>query len=288
MIDQILNGIVIGSGYALIAMGLTLVYGILRVINFAHGEVYMLGAYGLVILMGEFQLNYLLAVAIVVVVGLGAGPVIEVIAVRPVEKEPKLKTLITTLGLSVALSNLAILVFGASPRFVQAEVTEKILTFGDISIPAHRVVMMFVASLLVSTVWAFVKYSLPGKAMRAVAENPPVAQLLGINPRAIVRETFALSTALAAASGALLSPLFVVNPFIGTLAGLKAFAVVILGGFGNIQGAILAGILLGVTESVATGLIGSSYKDAITFSILALALLLRPTGLISEVHAENV
>jgi len=115
-----------------------------------------------------------------------------------------------------------------------------------------------------------------------------MAQLLGINPRAIVRKTFALSTALAAASGALLSPLFVVNPFIGTLAGLKAFAVVILGGFGNIQGAILAGILLGVTESVTTGLIGSSYKDAITFSILALALLIRPRGLISEVHAENV
>jgi len=288
MLDQILNGVVIGSGYALVAMGLTLVYGILRVINFAHGEVYMFAAYALVILMAEFQVGYMLAVVIVVIVGLGAGPVIELIAVRPVEKQSKMKTLITTLGLSVALSNLAILVFGASPRFVQVEVTEKMLAFGDISIPVHRIIAMLTASVLVYAVWAFVKYSLPGKAMRAVAENPSVAQLLGINPRAIVRETFALSTALAAASGALLSPLFVINPFIGTLAGLKAFAVVILGGFGNIQGAILAGILLGVTESVTTGLLGSSYKDAITFSILALALLIRPRGLISEVHAENV
>jgi branched-chain amino acid transport system permease protein len=288
MVDQILNGVVIGSGYALVAMGLTLVYGILRVINFAHGEVYMFGAYALVILMTEFHMSYMIAVIIVVLFGLGAGPVIELIAVRPVEKESKMKTLITTLGLSVALSNLAILVFGASPRFVQVEVTEKMLTIGDISIPAHRIIAMLTASVLVYAVWAFVKYSLPGKAMRAVAENPSMAQLLGINPRAIVRETFALSTALAAASGALLSPLFVVNPFIGTLAGLKAFAVVILGGFGNIQGAILAGILLGVTESVTTGLIGSSYKDAITFSILALALLIRPRGLISEVHADNV
>lgn len=288
MIEQIFNGIVIGSGYALIAMGLTLVYGILRVINFSHGEVYMLGAYFLVIIMGEYQLGYLLAVAIVVLLGLGFGPVVELVAVRPIEKEPKLKTLITTLGLSVTLSNLALLIFGASPRFVHAEVTNKMLNFGNFSIPTHRIIVMLVASLLVYIVWAIVKYSLPGKAMRAVAENPNVAQLLGINPRAVVRNTFALSTALAAASGALLSPLFVVNPFVGTLVGLKAFAVVILGGFGNIQGAIVAGILIGVTESVATGIIGTSYRDAITFTILAIALLAKPRGLISEVQAENV
>jgi branched-chain amino acid transport system permease protein len=163
-----------------------------------------------------------------------------------------------------------------------------VLTVADFSIPVHRLIVVCVSSLLVCAVWGFVKYSLPGKAMRAVAENPGVTQLLGINPRAVVRETFALSTALAAASGALLSPLFVVNPFIGTLTGLKAFAVVILGGFGNVQGAILAGILLGVAESVATGMLGSSYQDTVTFSILALALLVRPRGLISEVQAENV
>lgn len=283
-----MNGVVIGSGYALVAIGLTLVYGVLRVVNFSHGEVYMFGAYALVILMSDYHMGYLLAIVLVIMAGACAGPLIELVAVRPVEKQPRLKTLITTLGLSVTLSNLAILIFGASPRFVQAEVTERVLTVADFSIPVHRLIVVCVSSLLVCAVWGFVKYSLPGKAMRAVAENPGVTQLLGINPRAVVRETFALSTALAAASGALLSPLFVVNPFIGTLTGLKAFAVVILGGFGNVQGAILAGILLGVAESVATGMLGSSYQDTVTFSILALALLVRPRGLISEVQAENV
>lgn len=288
ILEQILNGVVIGSGYALIALGLTLIYGVLGVVNFAHGELYMLGAYVLFFLLTALHLNYFLAIALVLLVGLIVGPLIELITVRPVEKQRKLSTLITTLGLSIVLSNSAILAFTASPRFVQTALAETVFSFLGVSIPAQRVVVMLVSLLLIAGAWAYVKYSLWGKAMRAVAENPSVAPLMGINPRTVTSQTFALATALATASGALLAPLFVINPFIGTIAGLKAFAVVILGGFGNIQGAILAGLLLGITESVATGLTTTDYRDAIAFTVLVIALLVRPFGLIKEELAENV
>jgi branched-chain amino acid transport system permease protein len=191
------------------------------------------------------------------------------------------------LGLSIVLSNLALLAFGPTPHYLTVSFSERVVNVAGITLSVQRLFAFVIATLLLLATWLMLERTRLGKAVRAVAENEVVAALMSINPGRIKAITFAYSTALAGVAGALFAPLFVVTPFIGSMVGLKAFAVVIVGGFGNITGTILAALLLGVVESMATEFVPSTYRDTITFSILLLALALRPQGIVKELISES-
>jgi branched-chain amino acid transport system permease protein len=286
-LTQLYNGLIAGSAYALVALGLTLVYGVLGVVNFAHGELYMLGAYLVFFLVVTAKVNFFLAVPLVFVAGLIFGPLINEVVFEPLRGQHKINTLISSLGLSIVLSNVALVCFGPAPLFLNTPFSEKVFTGFGVTISAERLLALTLAALTLIATWFLLRRTRIGKAVRAVAENESVSSLMGINPKRIKAVTFAYATGLAAMAGAIFAPLFVINPFVGSLTGLKAFAVVIVGGFGNVQGTILAALLLGVVEALATGFIPSTYKDTIAFAILLIALLIRPQGIIKELLAET-
>lgn len=283
--EQLFNGLLAGSSYALIALGLTLIYGVMGIVNFAHGEVYMLGAYLTFLLVAALHVDYFLALPLVFGAGLAIGPLINRLAFEPFQRDRKINTLISSLGLSIILSNSALIVFGPAPLFFKIPFAETVVNLAGFAVSAQRLFVFAIASLLLAATWLCLRRTRLGRAVRAVAENEPAAALAGINPRRVRTATIAVSTALASMAGALFAPLFVVNPFIGNTAGLKAFAVVVVGGFGNVQGTILAAVLLGIVESFATGYVSSAYRDAIAFTILLAALVLRPRGIVKEASA---
>jgi branched-chain amino acid transport system permease protein len=285
--SQLLNGMITGSAYALVALGLTLTYGVLGIVNFAHGELYMLGAFLAFLLVAVLKIDYFLALPLVFAAGFLLGPVINRVAFVPLQRQPKINTLISSLGLSIALSNLALLAFGPAPLYLTVPFSERVVNMMGITLSVQRLFAFLVAALLLLGTWLMLGRTSLGRAVRAVAENEEAASLMSINPGRIKAMTFAYATALASVAGALFAPLFVVSPFIGSMVGLKAFAVVIVGGFGNITGTILAALLLGVVESLATGFVPSTYRDTITFSILLLALALRPQGIVKELISES-
>jgi branched-chain amino acid transport system permease protein len=282
LLSQLLNGVITGSAYALVALGLTLVYGVLGIVNFAHGELYMLGAYLAFLLVVVLEVDYFLALPLVFAAGLMAGPVLNRLAFAPLRNQPKINTLISSLGLSIALSNFALLAFGPAPLYLTVPFSERVIEVSGFTLSMQRLFALLVAILLLLATWFLLRRTRLGQSVRAVAEDEEVASLMGINLGRIKSATFAYSTALAAVAGALFAPIFVINPFIGSMAGLKAFAVVIVGGFGNITGTILAALLLGVVESLATGFVPTTYRDTIAFSILLLSLALRPRGIVKE------
>lgn len=284
---QLFNGLIAGSAYALVALGLTLVYGVLGVVNFAHGELYMLGAYLAFFLVVNAKVNFFLALPLVFAAGLLFGPLINQLVFEPLRAQRKINTLITSLGLSIVLSNLALVCFGPSPLFLAIPFSEGVFTLGGVAISAQRIFALAVTALMLTVTWFLLRRTRAGRAVRAVAENESASSLMGINPKRIKAATFAYATALAALAGAIFAPLFVINPFVGSMTGLKAFAVVIVGGFGNVQGTILAALLLGVVEALATGFVPSTYKDTIAFAILLIALLIRPQGIVKELLVES-
>lgn len=288
IITQLFNGVIAGSAYALVALGLTLVYGVLGVVNFAHGELYMLGAYLAFFLVVTAKVNFFFALPLVFAGGLLFGPLINQLVFEPLRSQRKINTLITSLGLSIVLSNLALLCFGPAPLFLAIPFSERVFSMGGVAVSAQRIFALTVSALILTVTWFLLRRTRVGKSVRAVAENENVASLMGINPKRIKAATFAYATALAAAAGAIFAPLFVINPFIGSMTGLKAFAVVIVGGFGNVQGTVLAALLLGIVEALATGFVPSTYKDTIAFTILLIALLIRPQGIVKELLSESV
>ncbi len=295
-LQQILNGVSLGSIYALVALGYTMVYGVLRLINFAHGDVYMLGAffgyYGSRLSHGRMGGSLLEALAVLLISMLGCalvGMLIERLAYRPVRKASRLTSLIIAIGLSLLLENLAQLIFGADPKFFPQLIPEKHIALGGLSLTNQQVIVLGVALLLMLGLNLFIFYSKPGKAMRAVSFNLEAAKLMGINTNTVISLTFALGSALAAAAGILVSlnqPS--IDPLMGVMTGLKAFVAAVLGGIGNIYGAVLGGLILGLAETFVAGYGSSTYRDAIAFLILIVILLFKPEGILGKGQVEKV
>ena len=349
-LQQLVNGVSQGSAYALIALGYTMVYGVLRLINFAHSDVYMFGAFmgyylansqliknslgtstiaAVLILLGamalaavvgilierfayrpgrsasRFALAFWLGIAgaaagqlagasvIAIVVGAAAGLMIGVVldklGLRPARQNSRLALLIIAIGVSLFLENGGQQVFGADPKFFPQIIATKLLDVGPLRIDSQKLIVLGVSIVLMILLNIVVNYTKTGKAMRAVSFNLDAAKLMGINTDRIIAFTFALGSALAAAGGILVSLLYPkIDPLMGVMPGLKAFVAAVLGGIGNITGAMLGGLILGMAEVMAVGYGESTYRDAIAFVILVLILLLKPTGIMGKGMTEKV
>jgi branched-chain amino acid transport system permease protein len=286
-VEQIVNGLVNGCIYALIAIGLTMVYGILHVINLAHGEIFMIGAfvaYACYTLTGSYAVAIVGAILATAFVGL----LIERLVFRPLARQARINTLIASVGLSLVLSNAALVLSHGTPHFYLTPLSGQIVHVGFLSITAQRILIVAVTIALIGALTAFYRWSRLGKALRAAAQDLEACSLVGIETRWLVVVSFVLGAALAGVAGSLLSPIYTITYDMGLPAVMKAFAVVIVGGFGNIPGTVLAGVLLGVAESLGGGFISATYQDSIVFVILAIALIVRPTGLVGERVDENI
>ena len=297
-LQQLSNGLTIGMVYALIALGYTMVYGVIGLINFAHGEVFMVGAYlalvailtlGAVVPGLPFwvQIILILAVAMAGCGLLGAG--IETVAYKPLRRSPKLAALITSIGVSFFLQNVVMLMFGSKEQSVPEIVPPLRWDVGPLSFSLIQIVIFAVSIGLMIFLNQFIQKTKMGKAMRAVAENPEAALLMGVSVDRVIRATFILGSTLAAVGGALFGLYYgSINFHDGYLAGLKAFTAAVFGGIGSIPGAMLGGILLGVFESLGAGYISSAWKDVFAFLLLGAVLIFKPSGLFGERLAEKV
>ena len=288
MISQLMNGLVMGSVYALVALGLTLIYGILEIINLAHGELYMIGCYLSFFLYMKYHLPYAVCVLLSMIICAILGYVMEKLAFRPLRMAPKVNSLISALGLSIFLSNSGLILWSATPRSYSTALSQKVLSFGNIAFSSQRILIFGIALLLIGFFILFIKRTYAGKAMRAVAQDMEAASLMGIDINGVSTMTFSLGSALAAASGALVGPLVTLEPYMGLEIGVKAFGVVIMGGFGNIQGTIVAGFIIGIAESLGAALISPALMSSVVFSIIIIVLIFRPTGIFKEHVEENV
>jgi len=298
LLQQLVNGIAWGSIYALIALGYTMVYGILRLINFAHGDVYMVGAFTAYFAARALGAGgadpspwfALLVLVIAMVACAILGVLIEFFAYRPVRKSSRLTALITAIGVSLLLENLGIRIFGADPKFFPQLVAPRNITLAEgVVVTNHQVTVVLVSIVLMIGLTLFVTRTRTGKAMRAVAFNRDAASLMGIPVNRIITITFAIGSALAAAAGVLVgltNPK--IEPLMGIMPGVKAFVAAVLGGIGSIPGAVIGGLTMGVSEYLVVGYVSSTFRDAIAFVILILVLLIRPTGLLGRNVAEKV
>jgi len=293
LIQQLINGLSLGAIYALIALGYTMVYGVLRFINFAHADVFMLGAflgYYAAPLVPEQTVWGGLAVLAAAMLGCAlVGILIERLAYRPLRSAPTLNVLITAIGVSLLLEYSGQVFFGATPRTFPELFPAQRFALGSLVISSNQVLVIGVTLALVAALQWIIHRTRIGTAMRAVAQNPRAAMLMGINTNRVIAFTFGLGSALAGAGGILYALNYPsIDPLMGVAPGLKAFTAAILGGIGNIPGAALGGLLLGLVETLVAGSALSTYKDAIAFIILLTILFFRPAGLLGKRTAEKV
>ena len=291
--QQLINGLSLGAIYALIALGYTMVYGVLRFINFAHSDVFMVGSFaGFYIGRGMARESFatgFIALAGAMIVCAVLGVVIERLAYRPLRNRSKLTVLITAIGVSLLLENLGQFIFGAAPKAFPTLFPVHTFNLAGLVIGSNQIVVLVVALALLGALQYIVLRTKVGTAMRAVSFNQQAAALVGINNDRIISFTFALGSALAAAGGILYSLNYqAIDPLMGVLPGLKAFVAAVLGGIGNIPGAALGGLLLGVVETFVNGSRFSTFTDAIAFAILIGILLFRPAGLLGKMQVEKV
>lgn len=285
---QFINGLNIGSIYALIALGYTMVYGIAKLINFAHGDVIMVGAYISFISM-KFGLPWWLAVIISIVACAVLGVVMEKVAYKPLRNASRISLLITAIGISYLLQNLFQLIFGANPQPYHAFITLPSLNLGGISIQANYYITFSVSVVLMILLTLFVNKTTMGKAMRAVSEDEGAAKLMGINVDTTISLTFAIGCALAAIAGILYANCYpMINPTLGSLPGIKAFIAAVLGGIGSIPGAVIGAFILGMVEAMTKAYISSQLTDTIVFAILILMLVFKPAGILGKNVKEKV
>jgi branched-chain amino acid transport system permease protein len=289
-LQQAINGIVLGSLYVLVALGLTLIYGVLVQINFAHADVVTIGAFAAYFFTFTFGGNYLISIGVALMVGAVLGWVVNATIFAPLrERANELLPLIATIGVSVLLQNAMLLWFGPIPYAFDSPYSNEVIRFwGGTFITWQNVIIVVVSTLTIALLYTFMRFTITGKALRAVAQDRETAGLMGINPDQLIMLTFVIASALAGMSGAMLGPILVLTPFAGTTVIVKAFAIVIIGGFGNVEGTIIAGLLVGLIESYTTQLINPGLTDIVVFTLLLLMLALRPTGLIAEKREENV
>jgi branched-chain amino acid transport system permease protein len=289
-LQQTINGVVFGSLYVLVALGLTLIYGVLVQINFAHADVVTIGAFAAYFFTFAFGGNYLISIGVALMVGAALGWVVNVAIFAPLrERGSELLPLIATIGVSILLQNAMLLWFGPIPYAFDSPYSNQVIRFwGGTFITWQNVIIVVVSMLTIVLIYAFMRFTITGKALRAVAQDRETAGLMGINPDQLIMLTFVIASALAGMSGAMLGPILVLTPFAGTTVIVKAFAIVIIGGFGNVEGTIIAGLAVGLIESYTTQLINPGLTDIVVFTLLLLMLALRPTGLIAEKREENV
>ena len=287
--QQVINGVVLGSLYVLVALGLTLVYGVLVQINFAHADVVTLGAFSAYFFMHGTGGGYIASIAVALVVGGVLGWLMNAAIFAPLrERGNELLPLIATIGVSVMLENAMLAVFGPIPYAFDSPLSNDVIRFAGTFITLQNVLIIAVSVATIALLYAFMKFTFLGKALRAVSQDRETAGLMGINPDQVVMMTFVIASALAGMAGAMLGPVLVLTPFAGTSVIVKAFAIVIIGGFGNVEGTILAGLLVGLIESFTTQYLEPGMIDIVVFGLLLLTLAVRPTGLIAERREENV
>ena len=295
-LQQLINGVSLGAIYALIALGYTMVYGVLRLINFAHGDVYMLGAFAGYFLATALRLDANPSVpwAIAVTIGAmaicaGIGVLIERLAYRPVRHHSRLTSLITAMGVSLLLEYGGQVVFGATPRFFPQMIRSETYAIGGLQITNQSLLIIVVAVVVMFGLEFIVHGTRIGKAMRATSYNLPVAKLMGINTDFVIAFTFALGSALAAAGGVMVALAIPrIDPLMGLMTGLKAFVAAVLGGIGNIPGAMVGGVLIGLMETWLGATSYSTYRDAVAFAVLILILLVKPAGIMGSAATEKV
>ena len=287
--QQLINGISLGSIYALIALGYTMIYGIIKLINFAHGDIYMLGAY-----IGFFATTYLglpfIPAIILAMLGAAvAGIIIERIAYRPMRAAPRIAILITAIGVSLFLEYAMILLVTPQPRTFPAVFAATVYHVGPLVVNSQQIVILASAVILMAVLSYIVNKTKAGKAMRAVSFDADAARLMGINIDKVISLTFALGSALAAAGGVLVGVYYnSIDPLMGMMPGIKAFVAAVLGGIGIIPGAMMGGLILGVVEAMVSGFFSSTLRDAAAFGILILILLYKPAGLLGKNVREKV
>ena len=291
-ISYLINGLSLGSVYAIIALGYTMVYGIAKMLNFAHGDIIMVGAYIALMSMTQAGLPPFAAVLAAVVGCTVLGVLIERIAYKPLRNaSSSLAVLITAIGVSYLLQNLALLIFGANTQTFSSVIEWKGVTLADgaMSISGVTIVTIVVCIIIMAVLVTFVQKSKPGQAMRAVSEDKGAAQLMGINVNGTIALTFAIGSALAAVAGVLLCSAYPsLTPYTGAMPGIKAFVAAVFGGIGSIQGAFIGGLLLGIIEILGRAYISSQMADALVFAVLIIVLLVKPTGILGKQIQEKV
>ena len=287
--QQLINGVVLGSTYALIALGYTMVYGIIELINFAHGEIYMFGAFVGMYLVTVFNVPFVISFFLAMVLASLLGITVEFLAYRPLRRSSRLAALISAIGASIFLQNLALLVMGARPYSFPSPFTPKVYKTSLVTISRVELIILAISFLLMVGLTFLIQKTKIGKAMRATAQDKDAASLMGININRIITMTFAVGSALGAAAGVMVGIYFrTVTPMMGLMPGLKGFVAAVLGGIGSIPGAMLGGLLLGIAEVMGAAYISSQYRDAIAFTILIIVLLFKPAGLIGRFLQEKV
>lgn len=286
IIQALINGLVSGSIYALMAVGFTLVFGIMHVINLAHGELYMLGAFSTFFMVSVYHINFFVALfATLIIIG-AFGFIIEKLIFKPLRGASLLNTLLASIGLSIFISNLVLKVFGSEMRNIPFPYAGQSVSFLGTSISVHRIVVLLLTAALVILLGWMIKYTRIGKALRATAQDTDAAALMGVNINFIYGIIFAISAGLAAVAGGLIGSLYVVEPSMGLLPGMKSFIIVILGGMGSVVGALVGALIFGYAETFTTLFLESSYQELVGFIILILVLLFKPSGLFGGVNSK--
>jgi branched-chain amino acid transport system permease protein len=283
-----LNGLIAGGIYALVALGYTMVYGILKFINFAHGEIVMIGAYLGLVLHIILGLNIILSFLLAIILAAGIGYIIEKIAYKPLRQSNRLILLITAIAVSLLLQSIIMLIFGSQIRSLRPGKTATAYQIFGATITDIQIIIIVVSISLMILLHLFIKYTKTGKAMRAVADNFEVASVIGIDVDKVISIIFMIGSALAAAGGVLVALEQNMTPLMGVKIGITAFAAAVVGGIGNIYGAVLGGFLIGFAENFGIWFIPSGYKEAIAFVILLVTLLIKPTGIFGGNSEEEV
>jgi branched-chain amino acid transport system permease protein len=285
-LDQLLqhglNALMLGGTYALLGIGLTLIFGIMRVVNFTHGELYAFGAYMMYMFVMLLEVNFFLALLLAIVLGVVLGAIIELTLLRKLRRADIDTTMLVMIGAWIALQNGEQLLWTGVAKSIDNPFPAAPLVLGVVSVAWNRVFVVAVAAVLIVGTYALINHTKLGKAMRATFQDRETAALMGIQIGTVNTATFALGSGLAAAAGALLGPVFVAYPTMGDLAAVKAFAIVILGGLGNIVGATMGGFILAFVEELGAGYISSGYRDAMGFVLIILILIFKPTGLFAQ------
>ncbi|NCD10353.1 MAG: branched-chain amino acid ABC transporter permease [Negativicutes bacterium] len=288
-LQQLINGVSLGSIYALIALGYTMIYGIIKLINFAHGDIYMVGAYFGFVATSMLGLSFLPALIFSMVAAAIVGIIIERVAYRPMRNAPRIAILITAIGVSFFLEYGMILIATPQPRTFPAVFEASVYNIGGLIVNSQQIVILISALVLMAGLTYIVNKTKVGKAMRAVSFDTDAARLMGIDIDRIISMTFALGSALAAAAGVLVGIYYnSIDPLMGMMPGMKAFVAAVLGGIGIIPGAVLGGLIMGVVEAMVSGFFSSTFRDAAAFAILILILLYKPAGLLGKNIREKV
>jgi branched-chain amino acid transport system permease protein len=288
-LSNLISGLSLGSIYALIALGYTMVYGIAKMLNFAHGDIIMAGAFSMIVFVMTLGLPPLVSVLLGVIFCVILGVTIEMVAYRPLRRASPLSVLITAIGVSYLLQNIALLIFGSDKKSFPSIIDISPVKLGSLTIKGESIMTLVLTGAIMILLTVFINKTKMGKAMRAVSEDKDAAELMGISVNRTISITFAIGSALAAAAGLFYGATYTfIGPYTGSMPGIKAFVAAVFGGIGSIPGAMLGGVLLGVIENLSKAYISTELSDAIVFGVLILVLVIRPTGLLGRKISEKV